>query len=693
MAYGLRYESNWTNELQQTVRIELLKNAYSGDADPFITQSCEVSASSDEGTIIAHEAAFVIWADNDTEITWETFLAGSYDEWKVRIMLDTQPVFEGFLTPEEGSSPFLPKPYDIKLRAANGLKLLKDVPFTGIAGATIKGNYDLSYYLCAALEKTLLGLPVRVYGSWYNPDMDDRSDDIAATFWNQVKMDNRSLLKDVTTYLTCYDVLVMLLGIYSRVFYHNGRWTVFLLNEHQVVSEGIFYTDLNPDATVIGGAEDTSGYASVGKAEAIYPINEDGLISSSFPIKFARTNFQYKVWPEIPRNNKFSRGTLIGTGIDTDGNPYEDYTIDDWDANMVDITATPPNFDFDPVEGDLFVRRTFNIYGVELRREIFFETPTTASPGGGYVKWLRCGQIPVNRGDKIKISASLKFDNDFSGAGDTFSIIGRVYIIPDAGSVYYAMDNNKGGVETNVGKWIEENGTPPNFISVDIPEDSDSREYKSVTIESDAIPASGVLYIALQHVNDGTNAGGNKWFTGFELEYIPYTAGGYVPISGDYWQHTQNANQLDKDEGDITVSDTIIRVLQGCLLNPDGTATTPNWYRQGITESRHFKELVNLTRYNLGYRRFYRIEGTFTGLLYSPVNDSLAYEPIGFHKNYLFADLSTPRQFILVAPLQMNLATGDIKATFEEVLNPDQPTEDGLQNADSREFNYIFSKQ
>lgn len=673
MAYGLRYQSIYSNDLQQDVTVNLYQKDYVGDADVFrISDKLELTDTSDENTIIARAVSLAIDADTDTDITWETFLAGSYDEWKMEIIIDSRKFFEGFLTPEEGSSPFLDKPYDVNLRATNGLKLLKDVPLTDLSGDAFHGKFTASDFITAALQKTLLDLPIRMYGSIYNEDMDNRDDDPEAIFWNQIKFDHRAFLKDATTFLSCYDALLFMLGRAFRISYFDGRWVIFYLPEHQYAPAGLWYTDFSSAGVVTGGAEDTEGYATVGKAEAIYPIGEDQLISSSFAIKFAKTNFNYNIWPEIPLNSKFQRGTLIGTGTDADGNPYEDYTIDDWTANMVDITATPPNFTFSASEGDTFLRKTFNIFGIELKREIFMETPTTVSAGGSIVKWLRAEPIPVNLGDQIKVGAGLRFDNDFSGAGDSFSIIGRVYLIPDTGTDYYALNNNDtSGIETSKGKWIKESGTPPDFISVDIPEDSDSTKLKNQSITSDTIPVNGTLYIALQHVNDGTNAGGNKWFSAFEFEYIPYVAGGYVPISGDFWQHTQNANQLDKDEGEIKISDTIIRVAQGCMLNADGlTATTPTWYRQGETESRHFKELVNLGRYNLGYRRFWSVEGSFTGLLYSPVDDQLAFQPLAYHKNYQFADLPQVRQFILAPQLTMNLCTGNVKAIFEEVYNP-----------------------
>jgi len=685
MAYGLRYQSIFSNEQEQTVTVSLSQKDYVGDPDTFITSKLELTDSSDENTVIAREAKLSIWADDATPITWETFLAGSYDEWQVLVTVDTLKFFEGYLTPEEGSSPFLPKPYEVTLRATNGLKLLKDVAFTGLAGETIKGKYTLSDVLCAALLKTGLELNVRIYGSLYNIDMVDRAADIDATYWNQVKIDHRTLQKDPTTFISCYETIVKLLFRHSRLFYFNGMWVVFFTPEHQYAPDGLFYTDFASDGTLIGGAEDTEGYASVGKAEAIYPIKEDGLASSSFAIKYAKTNYQYKVWPEIPLNNKFSRGTQIGSGTDGDGNPYVDYSIDDWTSgtwqgNPTEFANLPATTVANP---DPWYRRsTFNIYGVELKREVIIERGTAA--GGRYVQ---SEGIPINIGDKVRFNFDWRASVDL-GTGDPVPVQLTPYIIEDGTGTKYTL-RSKSGLTTEV-KW-ETAGV--DMIGIYTTPNGDLTLPQSIGVESPVSPVQGTLYILMW---TSVALGDNTYsaYKGLSMEYIPFVGGGYIPVSGDYWQHTQTANQLDKDEADIEISDTIIRVLQGCLFNADGvTATLPQWYYYQepggpMPIYYHFKEYVDRARFNLGYRRFYRIEGSFTGLLYSPVNVPTALQPVSYHKNYLFSDLSTPRQFILTT-LSMDLGTGDIKATFEEVYASE---DDGTQDADAQEFNYIFGQ-
>jgi hypothetical protein len=662
MAYGLRYNCTFTNDIQQDVNIQILLKDFVGDPEDYQSRELELSDSSDDNTIIARECRLVIWANEVSPITWETFLTGAYDEWYLKVIIDSYPHFEGFLTPEEGNTPFLDKPYSVTVRASNALKLLKDVPLTKLDGTDFHGKFTASDFIIAALSKTQLTLPVRMFGSLYNEGMDTRDDDPAATHWNQIKFDHRSFLKDATTFISCYDALVFLFGRSFRLFYFNGYWVVFFIHEHQYAPGGLWYTDFDTTGAVTGGGQDTTGYATVGKADAIFPIKKDGLLSSSFPIKFARTNFNYIQYPEFPLNSKFSRGTFITSGIDADGNIYRDYTIDDWvsatyQGNPTEFTNLPAQTVANP---DPWYRRsTYNIYGVELRREVIIERATAA--GGRYVQ--SAGE-PVNAGDKIRISFDWKTDTDL-GEGDAVPVQLTPYFVADGTGTKYVLRSKDGQVSE--AKW-EPAGSQ--MIGIYTTPNGELTDYQAISVESPTFPFNGTLYFMMwSSVQLGNNT--KTFYKGFSVEYIPYIAGGYIPISGDYWKHEQNPNQIDKDEGDIKISDLPIRVMQGCMLASDGiTATTPTWARFGVQESRHYKEIVNLARYNLGYRRFWQLEGTFKGVLYEAVNAPTVLAPISYHKTYMLADPVQPRFMILVPSLTIDLCKGHIKATFEEVYNP-----------------------
>lgn len=676
MAYGTRYIGQYSNEIQVLFTVDIKQKDYVGDPDTFIVQDLELSDSIDDGCIIAREARLDIRCEIGSAIDWETFLTGNYDEWYVEVYDETYCHFEGFLTPEEGNAPFLDKPYSITIRASNALKLLKDAPLTKLDGSNFQGKFTLSDYLVAALAKTMISIPVRVYGSIYTSIMNNRDGDPAATHWNQAKLDARTFLDDATTFISCYEALVRLLGRSHRLYYFNRMWIVFFTHEHQYAPGGLWYTDFDAAGAVIGGGEDTTGYATVGKAEAIFPINADALISSSFPIKFAKTSFKYEVYPEFPLNNKFERGTFIAFGqqpdeLDEDGdnnrteltlNTFKTYTVEDWTsgtyqgnpteyANLPTITVGNP----DP----WYRRSIYNGFGVEVQRDLVIERHTAA--GGRFVQ--SSGE-PVNQGDKIRFNFDWRTDTDLDEA-DPVPVQITPYVVDDITGDKWVLRSKNG--QYSEAKW-EPSGSQ--MIGIYITPNSELRQYQNISIESPAFPVNGTLYFMLwssAQLGDNTKT----YFKGFSVEYIPYIAGSYVPITGDYWVQSQTAGQIDKDEGEVGISDAPIRVLQGCLFNSDGiTATELTWYRYGVQESRHYKEIVNWARYNLGRRRYWQLDGSFKGIYYEASNDLTALAPISYHKNYRLQDPAQPRDMILVPPLTIDLCKGHIKAIFEEVINP-----------------------
>lgn len=693
MSYGLQYRCEYSNDLNQTVLILLAQKDVPALPDPMpfeiIDQGgLQLNDDTEEQTIIAREAVIIINADDATPITWETFLTGAYDEWWVIIYVDNNCVFEGFLTPEEGSAAFLDKPYEVTLRATNGLKLLQKVPLVKIDGTAFKGKFTLIEYIAAALHRTLLngissnnGIPIRIYSNVLEATMIKRSVDITKDFYQQVKLDHRTFQSDPTTFKSCYEALVIILGRHSRLFYWNARWVISWNGDHQETPGGRFYTEYNADGTVIQGVEDPENYATVGKTALIYPINEDQQISSNFALKLARTNFMLDIWKEIPLNNKFERGTFFDEGPmqdiydqDGDGNvteivgTFKRFTIDDWFYGL--NTGPTSNLNLpvlNPTAAKAYRRSIYNQFGIELTREVQLNVTGDAFSSE---KWLQSEGIPVRTGDKIKVDFNFRTTTDISsGTGNTVNTTVntvRIYIKAPGSTNKVSL---RWDANMTSGKWETTNGSSvQRAIIVNYTGADDTSKYTSVSVESLPIPFSGDLYIILgASVNNQT-----VYYSGFNLTYTPYVAGGYLPVEGDYVQHSQSANNQDTDTEDIKISDSLVQVANGAMLTAAGIPTNPTWARGNLVESLQFKTIVNLVRFNFGWRRFWEILGSFTSFDFEPENDQLNKQPLGYHKNFRFIDITDPREFILRPPLRIDVNTGNIQAEFQEVLRPSQ---------------------
>jgi hypothetical protein len=285
----------------------------------------------------------------------------------------------------------------------------------------------------------------------------------------------------------------------------------------------------------------------------------------------------------------------------------------------------------------------------------------SSSPGE---RWLQSSPIPVKAGARFTLSFNFRTEVDTGGAS-TLNLA-RVYIWNPVHQKYsMAMQD-----DWQIAKWFKtDGGMAQKAVVSNWTGGDDMSKYRSYNIDSGVIPIDGIMYIVLENSTFGY--GGTTWyFSGFNFEYHPYIAGGYIPVKGDYYSHTQNAN-IDASERQTFLSDSTERIMKGAMLLASGEATKPNWRRHGLNESAHFKELLNLDYFNRNYRRFRKVEGSFTSTEFEPITDQLNKQPLSYHKNYLFLDFDTPREFRLIPPLTQDLGTGNITAVFEEVKASD----------------------
>lgn len=696
MAYTETYKVHFTNEQSQDVLATIYKKdgPVVSPVPEYMCSALDLSDKSDgqtkyESTIIARELSMSIWSEIADEITWETFITAEHDEWKIIVLIDGQLYFEGFITPDEGNALFQDKPYEVTIKATNGLALLKGIPLTDIDGNNFDGINSLIAYIAGALKKTGIDIPIRVFCNYYNDAMQSRQDGLQFDMFNQAYLEYRTFLKDPTTFVSCYDALMIILNKFCRLEYWFGYWLIKNIAELQYLPGNNYFTEYTSAGVIIGGVEDTSNQYQVGKSVDLYPINEDQQIYSRFAIKSAKSVYNYIPWPEIPKNNKFERGTAIpgatGNVYEKDENgddtatqigTYQDYTIPDWDFGTFNNPPLLPPID------TAWRRSSYNNFAIETNREIIIEKSTTNTQA------LQSEGLPVYVGDKVSINLDFRLSFNFNA--QLTIAVATVYIVPNSGGDYYFWRDGAG--ITN--RW-RRNGVAVENIFLEYVDATDKTQiYKSVNLESQAIPVDGTLYIQLINVMDNSTPN-QAYFRNFNFEYRPFIAGGYIQVKGDYWTRLQNKNFPDVADDEVKISDSPRKMLQGALLLADGSLTTPDWYRftfvgdiNPFLESKHFKELLNIARFNHSYRRMYALDGSFNGLNCAAENEQLNKFPVRFDKKYRLVDMAQARDFVLVPPLSMDLIKGWIKASLVEVATDGN---DGAQAGDGASFNYIFN--
>jgi hypothetical protein len=708
MAYTETYKVHFTNDQTQDVLATIYKKdgPVVSPVPEYMCASFELSDKSDgqtkyESTIITRELIMSIWTEDGDAITWETFITAEHDEWKIIVEVDAQTYFEGFITPDEGNALFQDKPYEVVIKATNGLSLLKGTELVDVDGNTFSGDHTLIKYIAGALNQSGLQFPIRVRCAYFNKQMNDKADGLNYDMFAQAKLNYRTFQENPTKFVSCYDALQFILDKFCRLEYWNGYWQIKCIGELQYTPLNDYYVDYDYRGDLPNGAIETENYAQVGKAVDIYPINEDQQVYSRFAIKSAKTIYNYETWPEIPTNNKFERGTQFDTGpqndfqdMDGDGDTseiigtYKKYTIDNWTQGRINANDFPHPA-MTAISEKFYRLSIYNTFGIEIERSIACETPNTVA---GTQFWLRSEGMPVNFGDRVNVSFQKRFDN----GGVTGAAGAALYIVSNDNSRAVTLSTS----ETIRGlKWVE--CLDPAFgmfgwLLMKYSAGQDSSQWNSVDVKSPVIPFDGTMYMVLACEYDPGTMGARQYWKDVTIEYIPFVAGGYVQVKGDYWIRAQNKVFPDVAADEVKISDSLKKIFKGALLVGSDLAE-PTWYRYGVTippfsfpEVRAFKELLNIARFNHSYRRMYAIEGTFNGLNYSPQNNQLQKYPIGFHKRYRLVDISPNRDFVLVPPLKMDLIKGWTTMNLVEVINTAN-SEDGTQDGDTGSFNYIFN--
>lgn len=690
MAYHLHHTIQFYNCLNEQLHIELYKKDVVPDSvTSLLGNSFTVQYPSGNGdkfdTIISCEAKLNISLYPDNTEDFDDFIVTYADEWKMIAYDDGQIVFVGFLTPGEGRAEFQDKPYDIILSAVDGLGLLKGAPLTKLNGDQFTGVNLLIDYVIAIIDKTGLGINLRLFSNIVEESMEDRTQNPNADTFNQTGLHARTFLKNASEFYDCYTCLERMLSEYFCIYQHNGMWVIVRIGELQEsIGAKMWYTDYNAAGSIVSAQQFLYDPSVVGRDRLIHPVEVSQFISSNYAVKFSRYTFNYNTWPEIPTNNKFDRGTLFDTDDFPGPPPYTEkkYTIDDWFYGITIPTSPsiwPPNML--PTTDLAYRLSTFNIYNVETLREVVLER------NGGIAghRFLRSDPIPVNQYDRITIT--LDYKTTQAGTGTRQYLF--VTIVPTAGGNNYTLDNGGAAPADGIGvlSWWN---TGLKLLAKFYDSGEDASNYYSFFLEPPPIPVAGTLYICF--INYDPPVGRKVYYRNFNLDYYPSVAGSTQKVKGEFTETSQSDRFKDSIDEEVYISDAERKVLQGVLYRENLTdLTTPTWRRFSISETRHFKELGELARFNNNYRRMWKIDGQFDGLKFTPGNNATIIEPLSFHRQFTFPDSSklNGHYFVLVPPLTLNYSEGRADMNFIEVLQ--DGSADGNDFGDNHiPLQYIF---
>jgi hypothetical protein len=665
MAYELTYTANFTNEQNQLVEV----NIYELDPDVIPTSAinfhitqCKVNTISDEqdsyATILSKELEFSLWSEVGSTLTWETFITSSHNQWKVEVISNSYTYFIGFITPDEGNSPFQDQPYEINLKATDSIGLLKCYELVDVNGDEFENFNLLIDYIAGALSKTDLGLPIRAYCGYFWNSMFDKGDALTYDLFNQAEVSARTFLKEPGQYENCYDALKIILEGWAHVVQHNGKWQIVTLAERQYLPGSWYYVDYTSAGAVSSGSTASIVGSNVGSDEVIYPINESQTISSKFANRQVVNQFDYVVPTDLVNNQALQRLGTFNSGAGG-------YDMVGWAHYKGQPTSQSASSVY------AFIKQDVDGFGNMTDR--FYVVPIdSTAPNTQLENYIRNNNTDffVDNGDKVSISVTARTKVDES-VGTLY--LASLIILKDGASGsstgdWYSLDNS--------GSWLN----TPNSAFAQYATTEDTTLWKSFSVDSVQVPASGTCFLLLGR-GDVQTSGNEVYFKDIKIDLQLSSRGSIFNLTGDKHINAQTTVFPDTYQGTVQISDSPKKIIKGslfCTISSVRYLISTSFCRYPNSEVLNWKQLINRGKYNQTYRRFWKIEGDFT-------NETAA--PLDLAKRYTFTNISPNRKFVLVPSVEEDMLTGNFRATFMEVY---KDSNDGTQTGTTDEFNYIF---
>jgi len=238
MAYGKIYTIDIAQTfLNKAVSCEIYKDGYSGSSttltgsgDPLRLQF--LSSERDNPYAPIHGSNLTIEVMSKTVDAYIDFAKFLEREYLAILKVDTSEIWRGFLLPGEYSQMHCNYPYHFKLKASDGLGLLKNIDYKReiryrrkVRGSCkwYYGKTTLMIILYRVLQYTWHNLQLRENFNVYEENMDSTPYD---TPLNQAYLDDIFAWND-GDYLNCYEVLEGILkGLNARIYQWGGYWYI-----------------------------------------------------------------------------------------------------------------------------------------------------------------------------------------------------------------------------------------------------------------------------------------------------------------------------------------------------------------------------------------------------------------------------------------------------------------------------------
>jgi hypothetical protein len=398
------------------------------------------------------------------------------------------------------------------------------------------------------------------------------------------------------------------------LYQYRGEWCIDRwidrleqLTQHHLYDTSDFGTDL-------GTSYD---FCEIGEVQTTKEVETPLLLSIGRTAKENKITYRFNTWAELIRNVDLDEGTFSAPNS---GAGFAAFTAAYW----TEVSRTA------------FIIREYDALNNETQRYIQISGAADYTAPN---KYIQSESFPAVKGDKVAFSYQAAFKTD------TGRCWGQIEV--KCGSYYLRSD----------GVW---DSFSPFQVAVDFLAADDATEWKSISVESEEIPADGNVELRLL-VGYNCAAGNATRYKDIKIDYLP-KYGNSNFAKGDFCNYPNTVTTKNPINEDVVISDSLLKVLNGSLLKTSGALET-SWQRGANAEEYRFSQLNALGYYQSSYRSKYILEGTFRGTTFIA---TVPLYPIGFWPIYMFDDLPG-KLFTLTSLNDLNWLTGVWQGTFVEV--------------------------
>lgn len=584
-------------------------------------------------------------------VNYEDFTILYDTQYKVKLYVNDTLEWLGWLDNDLITEPFLDVPVEMELSANDGLSILKTTDLQTQSGDQMWGLYRMKEFIANALYRTRLDLDFVTFINMYPESTLERDSVVPASydwdafFFSQIYA--TTFLKGPRDFDDCYQVLSKIMQSFGcTLFQARGKWYIVQTNDR--IANVLDGTIRDYTGAATGIAMNQNFAISVGLNEITKLINADALVSIEKPFKEVAIKHKFDVPPTYFRNFDL---------LDLAADAYSGVAPAYW-------TAAPSNlatFYGYINQGEVFVDLEA-VTGAEIRRGMKLQGKANTRAGGA----KRSSLYPINGGDKITLSYSVKFNIPYFRFNHQWVY---VLFVSESGQQFY-LDLD--------GKWYIAFRT----VGYAYHRDEDRRFWKDYSITSFGVPGNGTVSIILTGDNTVLIDGAIYDVFYKDLEFSISTSFNEMTDVDGYEQKSDtSANLKNKFDAEIFIANAPNISTQGSLLRSNFINAT-NWkYKGGGSPIMPFAKYITRAYWRTMWRNFMRIEGR----LYDLYQGSRLLSPLN---SIEFTEVED-KEFMLTT-LQMDLRQETSEFTMIE-LRDTSNTNDYTQNGNET-FRYLNVK-